>query len=182
MTSQLTPKQIFENIQQTIDHYVVSLVSYSEAQFIYKSNPEVWSLGQLYEHLYITSNFFFLAQVVRCLEHRKGQMGGEKNQYGDNIFKHNGFPPLKFKIPEVLQGPEPIAKTRTEYQHLLLNVITDAEKLIETVTSDEGEYKCFHPVFGWLNAHEWYHNLDMHLRHHLRQQQELTSLLPINLV
>lgn len=179
MTSQQTPTEIFEHLEKTIQGYMEALDGYTDEQFVHKSADDVWSLGQMYEHLYITSNFFFFANTVRCLEQRKGQMGGEKNQYGDNIFKYNSFPPVKVKIPEVLRGPEPIAKTREDYRSLLEKVLADAKKLIEPVTHDAGNYKCFHPVFGWLNAHEWYHNMDMHFRHHLRQQKELESLAEV---
>ncbi len=176
MTSQLSPAEIHENLTATVNGYIAALDRYTDAQFTRKTAEEVWSLGQLYEHLYLTSNFFFFANILRCLEHRKGQWGGEKNPYGDNIFKYGSFPPVKVKIPEALRGPEPTAKTRREYRELLAKVILDAEKLIEPVTQDTGEYKCIHPVFAWLNAHEWYHNMDMHFRHHLRQQAELESI------
>ena len=103
-------------------------------------------------------------------------MGGERNQYGDNLFKYNSFPPIKVKIPEAVRGPEPVAKTREEYRPLFQKIIMDADFLIEPVTKDAGEYKCLHPAFGWLNAHEWFHNLELHSRHHLRQQKELEGL------
>jgi hypothetical protein len=176
MTASLTPAEIYVHLERTVRGYITALDTYTDDQFIFKSADEVWSLGQMYEHLYITSHYFFFANILRCFEHRKGQLGGERNQYGDNIFKYNSFPPVKVKIPEPLRGPEPVAKTREEYRVLLEKVITDAQKLIEPLTNDAGEYKCFHPVFAWLNAHEWYHNMEMHFRHHLRQQKELEAL------
>jgi hypothetical protein len=107
--------------------------------------------------------------------------GGEKNQYGDNLYKHNGFPPIKIKIPAAVRGPEPVAKTRAEYKPLLEKIVADAEQLIVPVTDDLGEYKCIQPAFGWLNAHEWYHLMEMHFRHHLRQRAELETLMSPNL-
>jgi hypothetical protein len=177
MTSHQTPTEIFQSLEKTIQGYIAALDGYTDEQFAHKTAKDVWSLGQMYEHLYVTANFFFLANTVRCLQQRKGQEGGEKNQYGDNIFKYNSFPPIKVKVPEGLGVPELIAKTRDEYKSLLKKVIEDAQKLIDAVTSDAGNYKCIHPVFGWLNAHEWYHNMDMHFRHHLRQQKELETVL-----
>lgn len=177
MTSQQSPAEIFEKLEKTIHGYILALAGYTDEQFAYKSAEDVWSLGQMYEHLFLSANFFFFANTLRCLEQRKGQMGGEKNQYGDNLFIYNRFPPIKVKIPEAVRGPEPVAKTREEYRPLFEKIIVDAQKLIEPVTQDAGEYKYNHPVFGWLNAHEWFHNLEMHHRHHLRQQKELESLM-----
>ncbi|MFN4146057.1 MAG: DinB family protein [Runella sp.] len=173
MTSQLTPQQIFDSLSQTISGYIAALDTYTDEQFAHKQADDVWSLGQMYEHLLVSANFFFLANTVRCLEQRKGQLGGEKNQYGDNLYKYNGFPPIKIKIPEVLRGPEPVAQNREDYRTLLAKVIEDAKKLVEPVANDAGQYKCLQPAFGWLNAHEWFHLLEMHFRHHLRQQKEL---------
>ena len=177
MTSQQTPSEIYLSLETTLNSYIVSLDKYTDVQFLHKPAEDVWSLGQMYEHILMTSNFFFLANTVRCLEQRKGQIGGEHNAYGYNAFKHNGFPPIKVKVPEGPVKIELIPKTKDEYRVQLKKVLSDAKALIEPVTHDAGEYKCYHPVFAWLNAHEWFHNLDMHSRHHLRQQKELESLV-----
>jgi hypothetical protein len=177
MTSQQLPAQILSNLKQTIEGYVIALDKYSDEQFSYKSAEDVWSLGQMYEHLSVSSTYFFLANIVRCLEQRKGQIGGEKNEYGNNLFKYNSFPPIKIRIPDVLRGPEPVAKTRDEYKVLFAQIVTDSERLVEPVANDLGEYKCIQPAFGWLDAHEWYHLMEMHFRHHLRQQAELETLI-----
>ena len=177
MTSQQTPSEIYSSLEITINRYIASLDKYTDEQFIHKPAEDVWSLGQMYEHVLMTANFSFLANTVRCLEQRKGQLGGEHNAYGDNVFKHNGFPPIKVKVPEGLGKIELIPKTQDEYREQLKKVLSDAKALIEPVANDAGEYKCYHPVFAWLNAHEWFHNLEMHSRHHLRQQKELEGIV-----
>ncbi|MFN3849738.1 MAG: DinB family protein [Spirosomataceae bacterium] len=169
----LTSKEIYDNLERVVNQYIISLDEYSDPQFSTKRDAETWSLGQMYEHLVLTSNFFFMANVMRCLEQRKGQIGGEKNEWGEKQFKYGGFPPRKFKIPEVLQGPEPVAKSRDEYKSLLRKVLEDARKLVEPIAQNNGEYKTLHPPFGFLNANEWFYMMEMHFRHHLRQKEEL---------
>jgi DinB superfamily len=180
MTSTLTPQQIFDSLQQTIHGYMSALNGYTDEQFAQKPSESEWSLGQMYEHLYRSTNFFFLANTVRCLEQRKGQIGGDKNQYGDNLYKYNSFPPIKVKIPEVLRGPEPVAQDRANYAPHFAKILADAQKMIEAVAADDGQYKCIQPAFGWLNAHEWFHLMELHFRHHLRQQKELEEWLGIS--
>ncbi len=175
MTSQPAPAQIFDELKQTIEGYIAALDNYSDEQFTHKSAEDVWSLGQMYEHLSVSASYFFLANTLRCLEQRKGQIGGDKNQYGDNLYKYNSFPPIKIRIPDAVRGPEPVAKTRAEYQTLFTKIIADAKDLIVPITNDLGQYKCIQPAFGWLNAHEWYHLMEMHFRHHLRQQTDLEA-------
>lgn len=169
----MTPAEINANLKVVVQQYIDSLENYSEEKFSKKKDENTWSLGQMYEHLYLTSNFFFLANVVRCLEQRKGQLGGERNKFGDNAFKYGGFPPVKIKIPEPLQGPSPVAKNKNEYKSLFEKILVDAEEKVGAVQNDAGEYKTNHAALGWLNAYEWFYNLEMHFRHHLRQKAEL---------
>jgi hypothetical protein len=176
MTSQLTPQQIFDELNNIVTGYIAALEGYSDEQFAHKSADDVWSLGQMYEHLSISATHFFLANCKRCLDQRKGQLGGEKNEYGDNLYKYNSFPPIKIKIPEVLRGPEPVAQGKEHYKTAFDSLLSDAKLYIEPLTQDAGEYKCIQPAFGWLNAHEWFHLMALHFKHHLRQQKELEGL------
>jgi hypothetical protein len=169
----MTSSEIYQKLETAVNQYIGSLDNYTEEQFTSKKAEDIWSLAQMYEHLSLTSGVFFMANVVRCLEQRKGQIGGEKNEYGEKQYKYGTFPPIKIKIPEVLRGPEPVAKTLAEYKILLPKVLEDAQKLIEPITTNDGQYKTLHPAFGWLNAIEWFQMLEMHFSHHLRQKAEL---------
>lgn len=168
-----------EAFSATIQHYLTSLDHYTDEQFAAKPDENEWSLGQIYEHLYTGTTYFFLANVKRCLEKRKGQEGGEMNDNGRNIFKYNGFPPIKVKIPEALRGPEPEARPRNTYQVLLQETLKSGQLLADAIQEDDGLYKTQNPTFGWLNAEEWLRVGEMHARHHLRQQKEREEWLGI---
>ena len=177
----ITLQEIYPKLVEAVKVFQESLKHYSDEQFQYKNDEETWSLGQMYEHICNASNYFFLANIVRCLEKRKGQMGGEKNQFGDNLYFYGGFPPRKFQVPEVIRPPEIVAKKREEYVPILSKILDDAQKLILPVSLDNGEYKCIQPAFGWLNAYEWFYLLEMHTRHHLRQKKELEKFANVPL-
>ncbi len=172
----MSPTEVYQNIETVVNQYINSLDDYSDEQFFFKTNEETWSLGQMYEHLAVSSQFFFLANCVRCLEKRKGQLGGEKNEFGEKLFIKGSFPPIKIKIPEVLRGPDPVAKSRQEYRQILEKILVDSKNLIEAVSNDDSSYKALQPAMGWLDAKEWYYLHEMHYRHHLRQKIELESL------
>ncbi|OYU64767.1 MAG: hypothetical protein CFE22_13640, partial [Cytophagaceae bacterium BCCC1] len=72
----------------------------TEEQFAYVSNPEKWSLAQMYEHICESSKKFFLANIKRCFDQRSGQIGGEKTLAGEWVMNNNGFPNKKVKMPE----------------------------------------------------------------------------------
>lgn len=172
----MSPTEVYPNLATVVNQYLNSLDEYTDEQFFFKKDEETWSLGQMYEHLTVSSQFFFLANCVRCLEKRKGQEGGEKTHFGEQQFKYGGFPPVKLKIPDAIRGPEPIAKTREAYKIILKKILSDSQSLIEAVSDDDGSYKALQVAMGWLDSKEWYYLHEMHYRHHLRQKTELESL------
>lgn len=172
----MSPTEVYPNLETVVNQYISSLDDYSDEQFFFKKDEETWSLGQMYEHLTVSSQFFFLANCVRCLEKRKGQEGGEKNEFGEKLFTKGSFPPVKLKIPDAIRGPEPVAKTKEEYRSILKKILTDSQNLIEAVSNDDGSYKALQVAMGWLDAKEWFYLHEMHYRHHLRQKTELESL------
>lgn len=172
----MSPTEVYPNLETVVNQYINSLNDYSDEQFFFKKDEETWSLGQMYEHLTVSSQFFFLANCVRCLEKRKGQEGGEKNEFGEKLFIKGSFPPVKLKIPDAIRGPEPVAKTREEYRSILAKILADSQNLIEAVSNDDGSYKALQVAMGWLDAKEWFYLHEMHYRHHLRQKTELESL------
>ena len=168
--------EIFAKTEALFAIYRNGLLEYSDEDFFYKSSPETWSLAQMYEHVCLSGKKFFLANTKRCMEQRNGQLGGEKNAAGENVFKYGGFPPMKFKVPAGLNALEIVGRDKSAYISEIEAIIISAKLMIEPINQDPGEYKTLHPVLGWLNAAEWYQNLEMHTRHHLRQKEELENL------
>lgn len=175
----MTSDELKKAFSHTLRSYVSALDRYTDEQFTAKPDELEWSLGQMYEHLYVANTYFFLANVKRCLEQRKGQEGGEMNANGQNVFKHNSLPPTKFKVPEAVRGPEPVARSREAYKSLFEETIRQGLALAEAVVADPGTYKTLHPLFGWMNAREWFQSTETHARHHFRQQREREEWLGI---
>lgn len=169
----MTAQEINTAFHQTMKPYLDALDTYTDEQFAHKEAEDIWSLGQLYEHLVMAANFYFLANTVRCLDKRKGQEGGEINAYGENLYSYNSFPPIKVKVPGSENAPQPEAKEKESYVGSFTKMLADVDALTEGVAADEGIYKTKSMAFGWLNAIQWYQMLEMHHRHHHRQQKEL---------
>jgi hypothetical protein len=91
-------------LEKSIEYYKKSLFEYSSEQFVTKPNEQEWSVGQMYEHICMSALYFFFKRANYCLEQRNGQIGGDKNIYGEKQFKYNSFPPTQLKIPEVLKA------------------------------------------------------------------------------
>jgi hypothetical protein len=175
----MTIDEMKEAFTSTMQAYLSALDRYTDEQFVAKPHELEWSLGQMYEHLYGANTYFFLANMKRCLEQRKGQEGGEMNATGQNIFKHNSFPPIKVKVPDAVRGPEPEAKSKEAYKALFEETLHNGLILADAAANDPGTYKTYHPVFGWMNALQWFQGTETHARHHFRQQKEREEWLGI---
>lgn len=175
----MTSDELKNAFSNTLRSYVSALDRYTEEQFTAKPEELEWSLGQMYEHLYVANTYLFLANVKRCLEQRKGQEGGEMNAIGQNVFKYNSLPPIKVKVPDAVRGPEPVAQSREAYKGLFEETLQNGLILADAAAQDQGTYKTQHPVFGWMNALEWFQSTETHARHHFRQQKEREEWLGI---
>ena len=175
----MTQTELKTSFAEIMQSYIDALDRYSDEQFMAKPDEAEWSLGQMYQHLYEANTYFFLANVKRCLEKRKGQRGGEMTAAGDNVYEHNSFPPIKIKRPAAPNTPEPIAQDREIYKALYAQTLSDGLAWAEALAQDDGDYKTEHFRFGWLNGAEWLQGLEIHARHHLRQRQERETWLGV---
>lgn len=64
-----------------------------------------------------------------------------------------------------------------KFETLADNYMSEMEKYtwdaLSIVSSTSPDRKINHPYFGYINAHEWYHHIVMHVAHHLRQKKRL---------
>lgn len=161
---------------QHVEHYSESLKGYELADFKYKKGNDIWSLCQLYDHLCISNAFFFMANTVRCLEERKGQLGGQLEIQGAWVLKHNSMSDGRFKGPSGSEQPCEGKDPREHYGSMLTEQLGQLNEIAARLEVGFNEnYKCRHGRFGWMNALEWFQLLEIHLRHHLRQQKELEA-------
>ncbi|WP_162628165.1 DinB family protein [Arcticibacterium luteifluviistationis] len=163
---------------ESLKPYIDSLDSYSEEQFSFKQSPDIWSLAQMYEHIQASGFVFFLANINRCLEQRKGQLGGTPSEAGYVILKNNGFPlNQKFKRPDTDVNPIIVGNSLSYYKEGFSKLKEALLSTIPAIEKDAGEYRTNHFYFGMLNAKEWFLNTEFHFRHHLTQKAELESYL-----
>lgn len=173
----MSPSEISKNLSNTFEIYLSSLPSYTHEAFDFKKEEDIWSLGQMYEHLYTSGIYFFLANINRCLEKRKGTLDAAPNKSGFFVLKNNEIPEGKYERPDTGRNPEPVSRGIQFYEKNLPQLLTEFLKKEDLVSNDSGEYRTEHPYFGFLNAREWYQSMEIHLRHHLRQKAELESYI-----
>ena len=159
--------------------WLAELEKYNEEPFKKKPNDKSWSLGELYNHLYI-STLFYIKNIENCIDKKEGKIGGRKNLAGTITFLQNSFLPFKYKLsinekhpPEI---PENIMAIKDKLIKLMKLMYSAAEK-IDTLSKEDLKYKTKNPGFGFLNASEWYRLAEMHFRHHIKQKDRLESFI-----
>ncbi|MGU3472094.1 DinB family protein [Paenibacillus sp. D51F] len=158
-----------------IKSYIHDLQRYTTEQLRCKSAEEVWSLGQMYDHL-IAAALDYMDQVEECASGGEEDTAG-KTEAGERLFALGGFPPVKIKLPD---GPSNTPGNSDSQEELarrlehVLELMKEWEKKLNRINPDS---KVRHGGFGWLNAREWFDLSGMHFRHHRAQQRELEQRL-----
>ncbi|WP_286133927.1 DinB family protein [Bacillus sp. AFS053548] len=163
------------NELELINTYKNELQNYSLEQLRYKSEEAVWSIGQMYDHLIICANEY-LDCMETCAKLNDEQPLG-KTEFGEQLYKIGGFPPIKIRLPDELNDPPNNSDSKDELISRINQVILRLSQWESKVDLINPNYKVQHGGFGWLNAREWYDLVYMHFRHHLRQKSELEHRL-----
>ncbi|MCZ8541815.1 DinB family protein [Psychrobacillus psychrodurans] len=151
------------------------LSNFSLEQLRYISAVGVWSIGQMYDHLIVVANEY-LDNMETCSTLNKEQPLG-KTQFGQELYRNRGFPPIKIRLPDELNSPPNNSNSMEDLIIRMDQLIERYSQLKSKVEYINPCYKVEHGGFGWLNAREWCDLVGMHFRHHLRQKDELKKLI-----
>jgi hypothetical protein len=157
--------------------YKAALERYTPEQLQYKSAPDQWSIGQMYSHVIMAALFFFIDNAEKCLKNHKTGTG-DKTRMGKIMFLFGSFPPMRFKMPKRIAVEPHQPKNLQEIREGLDNLLARMEEVKQRLDTDfDPEKKRENPVFGWLNALEWWQLMEMHFRHHLRQKNRIDKAI-----
>jgi hypothetical protein len=151
------------------------LCNYSLEQLRYVSGEGVWSIGQMYDHLIVVAHEY-LDNMETCASIME-ETHLEKTQFGQQLFRNGGFPPIKIRLPDELNSPPNNSDSKEELISRMDQLIQRLSQLESKVEFINPNSKVEHGGFGWLNAKEWYDLVGMHFSHHLRQKNELESYI-----
>ncbi|WP_286231863.1 DinB family protein [Neobacillus mesonae] len=160
---------------KVIETYKNNLQNYTIEQLRYITAEGIWSIGQMYDHLIVVAHEY-LDNVETCASSKEEQLLG-KTEFGENLFKNGGFPPIKIKLPDELNSPPNNSDSIENLMSRLDQVIHRVRHWESKVGTINPNYKVNHGGFGWLNAKDWYDLVSMHFVHHLRQKYELDHKL-----
>jgi hypothetical protein len=151
------------------------LYQYSLEQLRFVQEEGVWSIGQMYDHLIVVAHEY-LDNLETCVALNEEQPLG-KTQFGEELFRNGGFPPIKIRLPDELNSPPNHSDSREDLVNRMDELIQRLSHWESKVDYINPNHKVEHGGFGWLNAKEWYDLVEMHFRHHLRQKDELENYI-----
>ena len=149
---------------------------YTEDQIHHISQPGVWSLGQMYDHILLVAHEY-LDEVENCASLTTDTADG-KTPFGEELFRQQSFPPIKIRLPDEMNAPPDNTDSRDRLRQRLLELIERMEDWSVHLEQINPAAKTKHGGFGYLNAQEWVQLIEMHTRHHFRQKKELEQALP----
>ncbi|MCC3379570.1 DinB family protein [Paenibacillus farraposensis] len=163
--------ETLQRFEETVQHYLLELDSFSLEQLQYVPQEGEWSLGQMYLHLVDSALHMHLKNMELCLK-PDGEMG-LKTETGTAIFNLGGFPPMRIQVPPSPQYTPPQPTSKEDIVERLHTVIHRMREIEPVLRESSGGYTISHPRFGALNAREWFLLIEMHYRHHLLQKERL---------
>jgi len=174
-----TTQSILSQFEKTAGVWLASLDQYSEEQFAKKPNEDSWSIGQVYNHIVVSARLYHLQQIAQCLEGKQTERNVGKKLPGKLTFFLGSFPPMRIKVPPS-ETYTPKQPPNIEAMKIGLQKLIKIMRETEQKLSGASEFpKTAHPVFGFLNAREWFYLIEMHFRHHLRQKRRLDRFLAL---
>ena len=148
---------------------------YTEDELHHISQPGVWSLGQMYDHILLVAHEY-IDEVAICASLTTDTADG-KTPFGEELFRQQSFPPIKIRLPDEMNAPPDNTDSRERLKQRLLELVKRMEDWSEQLDHIEPTRKTKHGGFGSLNAKEWVQLIEMHTRHHFRQKKELEQIL-----
>lgn len=135
-----------------------------------------WSAAEVYSHI-LQATLGSTIALERCSNNTAGATSKGLTFLGRLMMLTGRFPPIKVKVPKVLDAKMPAVKIdKEEAKNLIIKCrkrIDGAPSLVKGSLS-ASRYK--HPRLGMLNAQQWFKFIRIHLQHHLKQLNRIKKV------
>ena len=170
-----TVSQLGKELSEVVEQYYDSLQDYENENFEKIFDDGSWSMAQLYNHLFSSSQYWVNEKITNCINQKKGVPNAELTPEGSFILGRGYISHTKkVKIPDGLPQPKPQPKAFFEKE--LENYSAYLEELVKQINNQiDPSFGTKHPIFGMLTAKNWLTFDLIHWKHHLRQKKEIEA-------
>lgn len=164
---------VLKRFNDTISDWIRFLDDYTLSQLQQVPGPGSWSLGQVYTHI-IDDTRYQVAQMKLAL----GTTAyAESAMHVDamKMFANNSFPDMQIQGPatdQLIRQPD----SKQEVMQGLVQIRNEVNDAWEGVDAAAAIGKSLHPGLLYFSAMEWVQFMEMHLRHHIKQQQRIDAI------
>lgn len=136
-----------------------------------------WSYAEVYSHI-LQATMAASMGLERCAQINRSSNDKGINWLGRMVMLFGGFPPVKIKVPDMVNAKIPALKiSKEEARNLIIKCRKRVDAIMEHVEKAPQNARVKHPRLGSLNAQQWFKFMRIHLAHHLNQLNGITNKL-----
>jgi hypothetical protein len=127
-----------------------------------------WCYAEVYSHI-LQATLSSSIALERCISNNCKPTTKGLNFFG-RLAMLVGQYPIKIKMPEEVAARLPAAKiNKEEARNLIVKCRKRVEELAPLLKNAPPAARHKHPLFGMLDAQQWFKFIRIHLQHHLKQ-------------
>lgn len=174
----MAKKKLYKSFEIRGKVWLKALDRYNDEPFTNKPSEKEWSVGQLYNHLSLDTIEYHIKNIENCIQQQNGQLGGKKKFKGKITFMTQKLGRAKGKNKGIDERPTPPQPKDTEdARNNMIKLMKAMNTYGDIALKADTNYKIQHPVFGFLNAIEWYWIAIWHFDYHTKQKIKLDKRL-----
>lgn len=169
-----------EKFIKTSREWMEELKKFDDQSIALKPSENQWGIAELYDHIMKVARTYQIYNFHKCL--REGvKKGYSKNYIGFVIFDLKYLPNRKMRMEsfptKLVNDFTPILKSKNELIEEFAQFIEEVSSLEKYIVASDSSKKHRHPLFGWINATEWFRLIEIHMAHHLPQRKRISAFV-----
>lgn len=168
---------IYNQILKTAKYLLKELDYYGENQFKQRISEKHRTMGELYDYLINGTLSFYIPQIHNSLDPGKSRKKGKKRLKGKFVFWYGRIPAI-MKYKDVTNYTAVQPESPESMKDSVYKFIKQMNKIAQEIDSAATlQHKTLHLSYGMLNAMEWYTLIDIHLKHFIKDKEEIDKVL-----
>jgi uncharacterized damage-inducible protein DinB len=162
-------------LQATRKLFLESVTGLSEAQWNFKPAPEVWSVGEVAEHIAVSEDTIFGMVTEKIMKgpaepDKKAEVQGKDQIILEKVVDRS----VKVQAPEILRPTHRFASQQALVDHFK----ESRDRTIAYVTNTQDELRSHfgdHPLLKTMDGYQWLLLLSSHSHRHTLQIEEVKA-------
>jgi len=164
-----------KRLNSIFDTYRAWIDSIPDEQFDQTPPHGGWSYAEVYSHIMQATMASTIA-LERCTHPSDKPNTGKENLMGKLVLLFAKFPPIKIKEPQSVTSKMPALKiSKEEARNLIIKCRKRMDEMTELLKSTPSVRRSQHPRLGMLTATQWFKFIRIHLQHHLKQLNRIST-------